>query len=89
MLCHELRSPLASIQNAIVILRSRSGDDLALQHRMHELVERQVRQMTLLAAGLLDVSQITCDRLRLRRERVDLCVVVTCRASLKRRGSSR
>jgi len=76
VLCHELRSPLASIQNAIGILRSRTGDDLALQRRMHALIERQVCQMTLLAVGLLDVSRITCGRLRLKRERVDLCVVV-------------
>jgi two-component system, sensor histidine kinase len=76
ILCHELRSPLASIQNAIVVLRSRSGNDLAIQRRMHALVDRQVRQMTLLAAGLLDVSQIACGRLRLQRDRVDLCVVV-------------
>lgn len=76
VLCHELRSPLTSIQNAIGILRSRTGEDLALQRRMHALIERQVCQMTLLAAGLLDVSRITCGRLRLKRERVDLCVVV-------------
>jgi signal transduction histidine kinase len=76
VLCHELRSPLASIQNAIVILRGRAGEDLALQLRMHALIERQVCQMTQLAAGLLDVTRITCGRLRLKRERVDLCVVV-------------
>src|SRR3984885_8125919 len=75
-LCHELRSPLASIQNAIVILRGRAGEDVALRLRMHALIERQVCQMTQLAAGLLDVSRITCGRLRLKRERVDLCVVV-------------
>jgi two-component system, sensor histidine kinase len=76
VLCHELRSPLTSMQNAIGILRSRTGEDLALQRRMHALIERQVCQMTLLAADLLDVSRITCGRLRLKRERVDLCVVV-------------
>jgi len=76
VLCHELRSPLASIRNAIGILRSRSDEDLAVQHRMHALIERQVSQMTLLAVGLLDVSRITCGRLRLERKRVDLCVVV-------------
>jgi signal transduction histidine kinase len=76
VLCHELRSPLGSIQNAIVILRGRAGDDLALRLRMHALIERQVCQMTQLAAGLLDVTRITCGRLRLKRERVDLCVVV-------------
>jgi len=76
VLCHELRSPLASIQNAIVILRGRAGEDPALQFRMHALIERQVCQMTRFAAGLLDVTRITCGRLRLKRERVDLCVVV-------------
>jgi signal transduction histidine kinase len=76
MLCHELRSPLMSIQNAIGILRSRTGEDLSLQRRMHALIERQVCQMSLFAAGLLDVSRITCGRVRLRRERVDLRVVV-------------
>jgi two-component system, sensor histidine kinase len=76
VLCHELRSPLASIQNAIGVLRGRAGEDLALQLRMHALIERQVCQMTQLATGLLDVSRITCGRLRLRRERVDLCAVV-------------
>jgi len=76
MLCHELRSPLASIQNAIGVLRTRTGEDLAVQNRMHALIERQVCQMTLLAADLMDVSRITCGRLRLTRERVDLCVVV-------------
>jgi signal transduction histidine kinase len=76
VLCHELRSPLSSIQNAIVILRGRAGEDLALRLRMHALIERQVCQMTQLAAGLLDVTRVTCGRLRLKRERVDLCVVV-------------
>jgi signal transduction histidine kinase len=76
VLCHELRSPLASIQNAIVILRGRAGEDRALQFRMHTLIERQVCQMTRLATGLLDVARITCGRLRLKRERVDLCAVV-------------
>ena len=76
VLCHELRSPLASIQNAVSILRSRTGEDLAVQHTMHALIERQARHMTLLADGLLDVSRITSGHLRLQRERVDLCVVV-------------
>jgi len=47
-----------------------------LQLRMHALIERQACQMTKLAADLLDVTRITCGGLRLKRERVDLCVVV-------------
>jgi signal transduction histidine kinase len=85
VLCHELRSPLASILNAVGILRCRSDVDLTLQHRMHALIERQVGQMTLLAVGLLDVSRITCGRPRLKRERVDLCEVV--RAAIETLGS--
>ena len=43
---------------------------------MHTLIERQVCQVTPLAAGLLDVTRITCGDQHLKRERVDLCVVV-------------
>jgi K+-sensing histidine kinase KdpD len=53
-----------------------AGEDLALQHRMLALIERQVCQLTQLAAGLSNVTRISCGRLRLKRERVDLRVVV-------------
>jgi len=76
MLCHELRSPLGSIQNAVAILRRRSVDDIALEHTMHALIDRQLRHMRLLAEDLLEVSRITCGQLRLQRERIDLCAVV-------------
>ena len=76
VLCHELRSPLGSIQNAVEILRSHSREDLTQQHRMHALIERQLRHMKLLTEDLLDVSRITCGQLRLQRERIDLCVIV-------------
>ncbi len=76
MLCHELRSPLGSIQNAVEILRRHSGEDLTLQHRMHALIERQLRHIRLLTEDLLDMSRITCGQLRLQRERIDLCVIV-------------
>lgn len=77
ILSHELRSPLASILYAIGVLRSRGGGDLTVQHGMHELIERQVRQMTFLASGLLDVSRITRGELQLQRERVDLRAVLS------------
>jgi|SRR6185437_3763787 len=56
MLCHELRSPLGSIQNAIGVLRGGIHAGAAEPQRMHALIERQVRHMTLLVADLLDVS---------------------------------
>jgi two-component system, sensor histidine kinase len=76
ILSHELRSPLAAIQNAIAVLRGAHGNDLAVQSGMHELIERQARQMSLLATGLLDVGQITRGQLQLQHARIDLQTVL-------------
>jgi len=75
-LSHELRSPLASIQNAVHLLTSQAGEIPARQ-RAEALIERQVRRMTRLVDDLLDVSRISHGRLRLQRERIDLRVVVS------------
>jgi signal transduction histidine kinase len=77
ILSHELRSPLASIQYAIGVLRGRSGTDQTVQGGMHELIDRQVRQMTQLAAGLLDVGRISSGQLLLHPERLDLRAVLS------------
>jgi signal transduction histidine kinase len=76
LLSHELRSPLASIQNAIAALRAPRGDD-AMQERMHELIERQVRQITLLTARLCPMPGPVLESVPLRRERTDLCTVLS------------
>lgn len=76
ILSHELRSPLAAIQNAITVLRSSRGIDMTVQSGMHELIERQARQISLLATGLLDVGQIARGQLRLQRARIDLVTVL-------------
>jgi signal transduction histidine kinase len=76
MLGHELRSPLAAIQNAVRLLSSRSGETPPGQ-RTQALIERQVRRMTQLLDDLLDVSRICHGRLHLQRERIDLRVVVS------------
>ncbi len=76
MLSHELRSPLAAIQNAVRLLSSQTGETPP-QHRTQALIERQVRRMTQLVDDLLDVSRISHGRLHLQRERIDLRVVVS------------
>jgi signal transduction histidine kinase len=76
MLGHELRTPLASIQNAIGLLRIQAGETLA-RERAQALIERQVRRMTHLVDELLDVSRISHERLHLQRERIDLRVAVS------------
>jgi len=77
-LSHELRSPLASIQNAVhlLTLTSQAGETPARQGAQ-ALIERQVRRMTRLVEDLLDVSRIRQGRLRLQRERIDLRMVVS------------
>jgi two-component system, sensor histidine kinase len=76
MLSHELRSPLAAIQNAISVLRGPRGSDVTVQNGMHELIERQVRQMSLLATGLLDVGSMARGQLQLQHARIDLVTVL-------------
>ncbi len=75
LLLHELRSPLASIQNALAVLRMRSQDP-SLQQRMHELIERQVRQIALLTASLCQVAGPRLENLQPHLERIDLCAVL-------------
>ncbi len=71
MLAHELRNPLAPMQNAAQMLRiptisaSQAG-------WCRDVIERQVKQMTRLLDDLLDVSRITRDILQFRMERVEL-----------------
>lgn len=75
--CHELRSPIGAIRNAVNVLRSQTGTGLAVQQHMHELIERQAQQMAFLVGGLLDVTRIVRGQLTLRRERVDLRTVLS------------
>jgi signal transduction histidine kinase len=75
---HELRSPLASIRNAVhlLALTSQTGET-PVRQGAQALIERQVRRMTRLVDDLLDVSRIGQGRLRLQRERMDLRLVVS------------
>ena len=76
ILLHELRSPLASIRNAIAALRIGSKDEF-FKHHMYELIERQVRQIGLLISSLGQAPGPYPENLQLRRERIDLCAVLS------------
>jgi signal transduction histidine kinase len=76
ILMHELRNPLASIQNALTVLRLRSQDE-SLRVSMHGLIERQVRQIALITSTLGDMSGRSVGQLQLQRKRVNLRVVIT------------
>jgi PAS domain S-box-containing protein len=75
VLAHELRNPLAPIANAVELLNLRGSQEPALQSA-REVIARQVRHMVRLIDDLLDVGRITSGKLELRRERVELAVVV-------------
>ena len=74
-LAHELRNPLAPIQNAVEILKLSQGGESAANMPI-EIMNRQVNQMVRLIDDLLDVSRITNGKLLLRRERVALAVIL-------------
>ncbi len=75
MLAHELRNPLAPISNAARALRlGDSGDEAA--RSASEMLERQVGQMARLVDDLLDMSRVTRGKIELRKERVELSLIV-------------
>ena len=74
-LAHELRNPLSPMRIAVGLLGRRMPEDAELA-RLRDVIERQVDQLTRLVDDLLDVSRITRDRLTLRREPVDLALVI-------------
>ena len=75
MLAHELRNPLAPIQNAVHVLRhtKTSGDTV---RTTTDMLDRQVGQLVRLVDDLVDVSRITRGKIELVREVVDLVSVV-------------
>lgn len=73
-LAHELRNPLAPIRNALHLLRlsaNQPGDE-----GVHAMMSRQVDHLVRLVDDLMEVSRITRGKIDLRRERVDLTVIL-------------
>ena len=75
MLAHELRNPLAPVQNALELIRLCPADRLACA-RATEIASEQIQHLSRLVDDLVDVSRISHDRIRLRKEIVDLTQVV-------------
>ena len=75
LLAHELRNPLATIRNAVSIMRKTRGDAASIDSTCG-MLERQVSHMVRLVDDLLDVSRITRNKIELRKEKVDLNSVI-------------
>jgi signal transduction histidine kinase len=78
MLAHELRNPLAPIQNAVEILRlSESANEAGATAR--EIIARQVGHMSRLIEDLLDVARIVRRTMELRTETCQLdAIAASC-----------
>ena len=75
ILAHELRNPLVPIRNAVEILKLTGPAD-PTSRAARDMIERQLGHMVRLVDDLMDVSRITRGRLPLRRERIELAVVL-------------
>ncbi|WP_170319375.1 GAF domain-containing protein [Polyangium spumosum] len=73
-LAHELRNPLAPIRTGLSLLQM--ARDEGQGRRVREMMERQVGHMVRMVDDLLDVSRITRGKVELRKERVELAVVL-------------
>jgi len=76
ILAHELRNPLAPINNAVEIMRRRPLEDPQLTWA-RDIVARQLGHLARLVDDLLDVSRITRGAITLAREPVQVATVVT------------
>jgi signal transduction histidine kinase/CheY-like chemotaxis protein len=90
MLAHELRNPLAPVQNALELMRLCPADRLACA-RARDIAAEQIQHLSRLVDDLVDVSRISHGRIRLRKEIVDLApfvnqAVETVRNSIETHG---
>ena len=74
-LSHELRNPLAPLRNAIEFLRRTQAGDSGVG-AVHLMMERQLDHLVRLVDDLLEVSRISRGTFSLRKEQVELAVVV-------------
>jgi signal transduction histidine kinase len=75
MLAHELRNPMAPIQNAAEILNAMDAPGEELKW-IKGVIDRNVRQLARLVNDLLDISRITQGKIRVEREPIKVSVVV-------------
>jgi len=76
MLAHELRNPLVPIRNAMEIWkRGDAGEEV--EKKFQAIMDRQLQKVVRLVDDLLDVSRITRGVIMLKRDPVDLALLVS------------
>lgn len=74
-LAHELRNPLAPIQNGLHILEMAKGDKETFE-RIRAMMVRQVVHLVRLVDDLMEVSRINRGKIKLHKERIELTDVL-------------
>jgi signal transduction histidine kinase len=92
VLAHELRNPLASMANAMAVLRKRRIPEGG-QDELHALIGRQLRQMARLVSALYERSSSSLGGVQLQQQSIDLRQVIKdsiedIQPELIRRGQS-
>ena len=75
MLGHELRNPLAPIQNALALLHKTGVSD-SVAKSARAIIERQIDRLTHLVDDLLDVSRIMYGKIILQEEMIEIAGVI-------------
>jgi PAS domain S-box-containing protein len=70
-LAHELRNPLAPLQNGMFVMKFAANDPAKLE-RTRSMMERQIAQMVRLIDDLMDVSRISRDMIELHPQRTSI-----------------
>jgi signal transduction histidine kinase/DNA-binding response OmpR family regulator len=83
MLAHELRNPMAPIQNAAEILGALQAPGEELQW-VKGVLDRNVKQMARLVTDLLDISRITQGKIRLHVAPVETASIVAQAVEISR-----
>ena len=75
VLSHELRNPLASLRNAVQLLKSTPDSQEDVEQYI-DVLDRQTNHMTRLVEDLLDTSRIAQNKIKLQRELIDMKSIV-------------
>jgi signal transduction histidine kinase/CheY-like chemotaxis protein len=75
VLSHELRNPLAPLRNGLTLLRMQQRQDAATAET-HDMMDRQIVQLTRLIDDLLDVSRVDRGKMELRTEPMPIDAVM-------------
>ena len=75
LLAHELRNPLVPLRSGLEVL-CLAPDDVQMRAKVWAMMGRQIDHLVHLVDDLLDNARIATGDLKLRKERVDLSIVV-------------